>query len=97
MVVCQPCCEDGSGSTTPVVQSPRKQRPEQLANQSWLATPTVSPKRVADRSPDHPGAKYQLIEDSEDELIAGAAEGVQEQQLQQQGLRVRARDVQSSG
>ena len=47
-------------------------------------TKSVS-KRVADRSPDYPGAKYQQIEDSEDELIAGAAEGVQQQQPSQQG------------
>ena len=42
-------------------------------------------KRVADQSPDHLGAEFQQIEDSENELIAGAAEAVQQQQLQQQG------------
>ena len=36
-------------------------------------------------SPDSPGAEYQQIEDSEEELIADAAEDVQQQQLQQQG------------
>ena len=41
-------------STTPVVQSPCKQSPEPLANQSGLVTPRVSPKRVADRSPESP-------------------------------------------
>ena len=45
-----------------------------------LVTPRVPSKRVADQSPDHPGAKFQQIEDSEDESIAGAAEGVQLQQ-----------------
>ena len=34
-----------------------------------------------DRSADHPGAKYQQIEDSEDDLIAGAMEGVQQHQV----------------
>ena len=36
---------------------------------------------MADQSPDHTGAKFQQIEDSEDELIAGAAEDAQQQQL----------------
>ena len=72
-------------STTPVVQSPCKQSPEPLANQSARVTPRVSPKWVADWSPDHPGAKQQQIEDREDDLIAGAEEGVQQQQPSQQG------------
>ena len=71
-------------SATPAAQSTCKQSSEPLAKQSGLATKGVS-ESVADRSPDHPGAKYQQIEDSEEELIAGATEGAQQQQLQQQG------------
>ena len=53
--------QQAAASATPAVQIPCKHSPESLANQPGLATPRVSSRRVADRSPDHPGAKYQQI------------------------------------
>ena len=90
--------QQAAASATPAVQIPCKQSPESLAKKSGLATPRGSSRRAADRCPDHPRAKYQQIEDSEDELIAGATKGVQQQQLQQQQVGVACESaVQSDG
>ena len=81
--------QQASASTalaTPVMQNTCKLSPGPLAIQSGLITPRASSKREAEQSPDHPGAEFlaQEIEDSEDELIAGAGKDARQQQQQQQ-------------
>ena len=64
--------QQAAASATLVMQSTCKLSPEPLAIQLGLVPPRVSAKFLA-----------QQIEDSEDELIAGTGEGVQQQQQQQ--------------
>ena len=68
---------------TPVARSQCKQSPGPMSNQLELATPRGTSKRAAKQSPEHPVAKCQQIEDSEDELIAGGEDVAQQQQMQQ--------------
>ena len=42
-----------------------------MSNQLEPVTPRGTSKKAAEQSPEHPTAKCQQIEDSEDELIAG--------------------------
>ena len=73
---------------TPVARSQCKQSPGPMTSELEMATPRGPSKRAAEQSPEHPVAKCQHIEDSEDELIVGeedVAQQEQMQQLQQQG------------
>ena len=68
---------------TPVARSQCKQSPGPMSKQLKMVTPRGTSKRAAEQSPEHPVAKCQQIEDSEDELTA-VAQQQQMQQLQQQ-------------
>ena len=85
---------------TPVARSQCKQSPGPMSNQLEPVTPRETSKRAAEQSLEHPVAKCQQIEDSEDELIAGGedvAQQLQMQQLQQQRQHGRIRVCQFSG
>ena len=85
---------------TPVARGQCKQSPGPMSDELELVTPRGTPKRAAEQSPEHPVAKWQQIEDSEDELIAGGEDVAQQQQmqqLQQQGWHGRIRAFRSTG
>ena len=85
---------------TPVARSQRKQSPGPMSNQLEPVTPRGTSKRAAEQRAEHPVAKCQQIEDSEDELIAGGEDVAQQQQMQQlqlQELLGRIRVFQSNG
>ena len=67
---------------TPVARSQCKHSPGPMSNQLEPVTPRGTSKRAAEQSPEHPIAKCQQIEDSEDELIAGGEDVAQQQQMQ---------------
>ena len=80
---------------TPVERSQCKQSPGPMSHQLEPVTPRGTSKRAAQRSPEHPFAKCQQIEDSEDELIAGGEDVVQQQQMQQLQQQVSMREFAS--
>ena len=59
------CASDACG------EKPVQAESGPISNQLELVTPQGTSKRTAEQSPEHPVAKCQQIEDSEDELIAG--------------------------
>ena len=67
---------------TPVARGQCKQSPGPMSNQLELVTPRGTSERAAEQSPEHPVAKCQQIEDSEDELIAGGEDVAQQQQIE---------------